>query len=106
MTTVPCANCGATLNSTLPYCPACGRITVVDAVVVDTPRFRFVDKPWVLIVLLLHVGLLGIPIYWTSRHSLGTRWTMVIGSIAYTLFAIAVILWGLSQIMRVFYSFI
>ena len=42
-----------------------------------TPRrselMQVMDRPWVIVVLLLHVGFLGIPIYWKTKYPLSTR---------------------------------
>lgn len=62
------------------------------------------DRPWVLVVLLLHVGVLGIPVYWRSRRPLGTRLCLVVASILYTIGAVAVIVWGLRQIVQLVQS--
>lgn len=52
---------------------------------------QVMDRPWVIIVLLLHVGLLGIPVYLKTKYSLGTRIWICIASIVYTVAAVAFI---------------
>ena len=46
------------------------------------------DRPWLIIVVLLHVGLLGIPYYWKTKYSVPMRLTIIAVSIAYTLFVV------------------
>ncbi len=63
---------------------------------------QLMDRPWVIIVLLLHVGFLGIPIYWKTKYSVGVRLGIIVASIAYTLFAVVFIVLMLRWIARVF----
>jgi hypothetical protein len=60
------------------------------------------DRPWFIIVLMLHVGLLGIPAYWATRYSRRTRVMLVVVSILYTVVAVAIIVWGIMQIVKLF----
>jgi hypothetical protein len=60
------------------------------------------DRPWFIIVLMLHVGLLGIPAYWATRYSRRTRVMLVVLSILYTVVAVAIIVWGIMQIVKLF----
>lgn len=59
---------------------------------------ELVEKPWVLVVLVLHVGVLGIPIYWKLNYSLRGRLTVILASLAYTVFAVFAIVWMLRWI--------
>jgi hypothetical protein len=54
---------------------------------------RFFDNPWALLVLVLHVGFLGIPLYWKTRYSLPVRLLIILASIVYTLAAVWFIVW-------------
>lgn len=63
-------------------------------------RRRLIDNPWVLWVAVLHLGLLGIPLYWKTRYSVSTRLAIIGGSIAYTLFAVVAIYWGVMKIIE------
>jgi len=63
---------------------------------------ELVEKPWVLVILVLHVGLLGLPVYWKLNYSFGARLLIILASIAYTVFAVLVIIWGCRQIALLF----
>ena len=49
---------------------------------------------------MLHVGFLGIPVYWKTNYSLGVRLAMVIVSIVYTVSAVAFIVIMLRWLMQ------
>lgn len=66
--------------------------------------WELMDRPWVIVVLLLHVGLLGIPIYWKTNYSVAARLGIILASIAYTVFAIVFIVVMLRWIGQVFQS--
>jgi hypothetical protein len=61
---------------------------------------QLLDRPWVIVVLMLHVGLLGIPVYWKTSHSLAVRLMMVVASIVYTVGAVAFIVVMLQWLIR------
>lgn len=46
------------------------------------------DNPWALLVLVLHVGFLGIPLYWKTKYSLPVRLLIIVASIVYTMAAV------------------
>lgn len=105
VSTVLCDRCHAEISAHAPRCPQCGAVQTV-ATLTDktapsaaTPNSgapeRLIDKPWLLLVVLLHVGLLGIPLYWTTRYSLGVRLGICLASVVYTIAAVAGIGWGL-----------
>lgn len=68
----------------------------------EADKTGFYDRPWVIIVLILHLGVLGIPAYWKTNYSVQARLVMVAASIVYTIFAVTVIYWGLMQIRALF----
>ena len=57
----------------------------------NSESLRVIDRPWFIVVLLLHVGFLGIPIFWRANYSVAIRLGICLASIAYTVFAVAVI---------------
>ncbi|MEM1070429.1 MAG: hypothetical protein AAGG48_06655 [Planctomycetota bacterium] len=61
---------------------------------------QVMDRPWVIVVLLLHVGFLGIPIYWKTKYSVGTRVWICVASIVYTVAAVAFIIVMIRWIME------
>jgi hypothetical protein len=69
---------------------------------VPSRESRVLDRPWVIVLVLLHLGLLGIPLYWSTNYSVRTRLLICLASVAYTIFAVWVIVWAALQIMRVF----
>ena len=91
-----CQNCGsATAGSPPPRAGSSGKGTRIR-------DDRLLNNPWVLLILVLHVGLLGIPVYWKLRYSRSTRILIIVGSIVYTVIAVGGILWGIAQIARLF----
>jgi hypothetical protein len=66
---------------------------------------KVMDRPWAIILLLLHVGFLGIPIYWKTNYSVGTRVWISLASIVYTVAAVAFIFFTLRWIFQVLASF-
>ena len=109
VTTVICRNCHAELAVTADVCDRCGTRTNENGAshpsAVDessAQQARLLDRPWFLIVLILHLGVLGIPAYWATGYSLPTRLLIVTASILYTAFAVVVIVWSLRQIANLF----
>ncbi|MEO8495556.1 MAG: zinc ribbon domain-containing protein [Planctomycetota bacterium] len=101
VTTVFCPDCGAELRTTDKTCGQCGRSNALPPVTGSKEKLqRLLDRPWVLVVLILHVGFLGIPVYWKTNYSLGVRLMMVIASIVYTIIAVAFILIMLRWLMQ------
>ena len=62
---------------------------------------QVMDRPWAIILLLLHVGFLGIPIYWKTKYSVSTRIWIIIASIVYTVGAVVFIVLMLRWIAQV-----
>jgi len=108
VTNIVCRKCHAELDVSAAFCQQCGTPTsdgTSSAVASDTPSGpdqRLMDRPWFIVVLLLHVGILGIPAYWATNYSTPTRLLIIVASILYTLFAVVVIIWSLRQIASVF----
>ncbi|MGE0759931.1 MAG: hypothetical protein AB7F89_00965 [Pirellulaceae bacterium] len=105
VSTILCDRCHAEISAQVRQCPHCGAAQTVATLSGNTAtpaaaphseyRERLIDKPWLLTVVLLHVGLLGIPLYWTTRYSLGVRLGICLASVVYTIAAVAGIGWGL-----------
>jgi predicted nucleic acid-binding Zn ribbon protein len=92
VTTILCPNCGAALEPTAATCRQCGGIMAKQQSDESLARSKqLLDRPWVIVVLLLHVGLLGIPLYWKTNYSLGVRLFLVVASIIYTVGAVTFI---------------
>jgi hypothetical protein len=72
------------------------------AAISPKPQSTIIDRPWLIVVVLLHVGFLGIPLYWRTSYTRTTRLLICLASIAYTVFALAVIAWGVWQISQLF----
>jgi ribosomal protein L40E len=101
-TTIVCPKCGAELRPADEACEQCGRTTARPAANESRARLkRMLDRPWVIVVLMLHVGFLGIPAYWKTSYSLGVRLMMVIVSIVYTVGAVAFIVIMLRWLFRI-----
>lgn len=92
--TIICPNCGTALEPADDTCHRCGANTSSGAGNCAAPRPPLMDRPWLLIVVLLHVGVLGIPLYWKTKHPLPVRLAFIGASIVYTVFAVFVIVWG------------
>jgi hypothetical protein len=93
-----CPGCGAELDVHFETCPHCqSRLQVVaggnslTSALAPTALRPALDRPWVLTILVLHVGFLGIPLYWKTNYSLRTRLMICLASILYTIFAVGVI---------------
>jgi hypothetical protein len=97
---IVCSQCDTALDPAADVCPSCG--AAVSGARASSPgsRQRILDRPWLIIVLMLHLGVLGIPLYWKTSYSLKTRWLLVFLSIVYTAFAVAVIVWSFGQIAK------
>ena len=92
ISTTICPGCGTELRPKDKVCGQCGHTTSKRAATDSKERLKqLLDRPWVLVVLILHVGFLGIPVYWKTNYSLGVRLFMVIASIVYTVGAVAFI---------------
>ncbi len=98
---IVCPACGTELKPTDDVCHRCGAKTSVNAPV-DDPQSRLIDRPWLLVVVLLHVGLLGIPLYWRTKYSAPVRLGIIVASIAYTLFVVIVTIRVLAFIVGAF----
>ena len=92
VTTIICPGCGAELAAAASRCQKCGGATApVGSADSKAKLNELLNRPWVIVVLMLHVGLLGIPWYWRTKYSLGARLFMVIASIVYTVAAVVFI---------------
>ena len=94
--TVVCSHCRAEIDVQTETCPHCGTAQRANpgtsrATGSADEQQRVLDRPWVIVLLLLHVGFLGIPIYWKTSYSVGTRLMICLLSVAYTIFAVGVI---------------
>ena len=95
---VVCPRCTATLDAAADHCPNCGHSTPIGPG--QTPDRPLIDRPWLIVLAVLHVGALGIPLYWKTSYSLTTRLLLIGVSIVYTVLAVAGILWGSWQIWQ------
>ncbi|MBC8354661.1 MAG: hypothetical protein H8E66_21905 [Planctomycetes bacterium] len=92
VTTIICSDCGAELAATAATCQHCGGATANQPPNASKEKLKqLLDRPWVIVVLLLHVGLLGIPVYWKTNYSVATRLLIVVASIVYTAGAVGFI---------------
>ena len=89
---------GAELPAAADLCDRCGASTSGDHQEVAERPLR--DRPWVMTILLLHLGVFGIPLYWKASYSRNTRILVVILSIVYTLLVVVVVIWGCMQMYR------
>jgi len=62
---------------------------------------RLLNRPWMLVVVVLHLGFLGIPLYWKTRYSVGTRIGIIVLSILYTVGAVIFIIAMIRYIIHV-----
>lgn len=105
VSSIICPTCHAELPADAEHCSRCGSsLRCPHPPTEDQPGelARILDRPWLIIVLVLHVGFLGIPLYWKTSYSVQTRLLISLISIVYTVFAVAVIAWGVMQLMRLF----
>ncbi|MCA9119408.1 MAG: zinc ribbon domain-containing protein [Planctomycetaceae bacterium] len=102
VTNIICPGCGTELAPTAAICHECGVATSQAATETNQNLKRLLDRPWVLVVLILHIGFLGIPVYWKTKYSLPARLFMVTASIAYTIGAIAFIVFMLKWLIQLF----
>lgn len=105
ISTVICPRCHAELDAQADTCTRCGSSLKKTGRLQTTAaqhQQRIVDRPWFILIVLLHLGVLGIPYYVQTRHSLSTRVLLCLASLAYTVFAVVVIYWGIMQIVRAF----
>jgi hypothetical protein len=98
--TIICPNCYAELSAAADVCKHCGSSTSGPAgkAAWNTPRLR--DKPWLMTILVLHLGAFGIPLYWKARYPRSVRLTIAVVSILYTIFVALAVAWGAMQIWR------
>jgi predicted amidophosphoribosyltransferase len=92
VTSIVCPNCTTDLDPSDDICHQCGANTSSGVETRDGSRGRLIDRPWLLIVVLLHVGLLGIPMYWKTKYSTRVRLVIIAVSIAYTIFSLVIII--------------
>lgn len=82
-----CPRCQIQLSESVTQCPRCG-VPCEPILVAEPVDSRLIDEVWVLVIIVLHLGCLGIPLYLVTRYSLTTRWLICLVSILYTLFVI------------------
>lgn len=100
-----CVDCGADIAVTANRCQQCGStVAALPSSDAKAQLKRLLDRPWFLVVLILHVGLLGIPVYWRTKYSVGTRLLMIVISIVYTVAAVAFIVLMLRWLYRMFFG--
>ena len=103
ITTVICPRCQSETEARAQFCPRCGASLIRYGQPAPTSaNQRITDRPWFIVLVLLHVGFLGIPYFLKTNYSLRARWLMCIASIAYTLIAVGIIIWGCLQILNLF----
>lgn len=90
--TIICPHCEADLEAHREFCPHCGRSVTTHPDAPQSTR-EIMNRPWMIALVLLHVGLLGIPLYWQLDYPRSTRLWLCIGSIAYTVLAVGLIVW-------------
>jgi hypothetical protein len=96
---IVCPHCKAVLDVSTDVCHHCGAKTTGQLMRPTASADRLIDRPWFLVIVLLHIGLLGIPLYWKTKYSFGVRLLLIFLSVAYTILAVLVIAWGISQIV-------
>ena len=57
-----------------------------------------------IVLTMLHVGVLGIPLYWHTRYSIRVKLAMIAASVLYTIGAVAGIVWGCAFIWRMLHA--
>lgn len=98
-----CPHCHAVLDAHINECPRCGRTTKT-APREPAPRQNLIDRPWLIVLTMLHVGVLGIPLYWHTRYSTRVKLAIIAASILYTVAAVAGIFWGCLYIWRMLHG--
>jgi hypothetical protein len=117
VTTIICPMCRAELDAAADQCAQCGAATRQEAagrphqvVTAGAPHStglpghctepKLLDRPWMLTILLLHLGAFGIPLYWRrSCYSRSVRLGLIVVSILYTILVVLVIAWAVGQIL-------
>ncbi len=102
VTSIICPNCETALDASDDVCHQCGARTTCNVASNDRPHVRLIDRPWLLIVVVLHVGVLGIPMYWKTKYTTSVRLAIIGASIAYTVFAVAIIYWAGKYLIDIF----
>jgi hypothetical protein len=103
VTEIICPRCESVLEADANRCPACGAATAAPPETVK-PQITMIDRPWLIALVILHVGLLGIPLYWKTKYPVHTRVLIVTISIVYTIAAVLGIVWGCAQIFRMLHG--
>lgn len=85
-----CSRCEAQLSDGAERCDYCGALVKRQAASAAERDRRLMENPWVMLILVLHLGVLGIPLYWRAKYSPAQRWLVIAGSIAWTLFVVVV----------------
>ena len=98
--TIVCPQCQSVLDVSAETCGQCGAATTSPSHSRRSESPPLIDRPWLIVVVLLHVGFLGIPLYWATSYSFGVRMGIVLASIVYTVVAVLVIVlvsWKIAQ---------
>jgi hypothetical protein len=91
---VVCPSCLAESDASAETCARCGQRLEGSKRASETEgAAKLIDRPWLMILLVLHLGLLGIPLYWKSSYSLARRIQICLASIAYTVFVLFAVYW-------------
>jgi hypothetical protein len=103
--TIICPRCHAEVAAAVHQCPGCGctlqfQQPAAPAPSPQRPATRLLERPWVVTILVLHLGAFGIPLYWHLRLSLRARCWIIGLSILYTLLVVLIVVWALMQIMK------
>lgn len=116
-----CPACEAELPAKATSCDHCGANTAAPSALADgqdgrsatadgekdspgAQPARLADRPWIIAIVLLHLGIFGATWYWKLNHSREVRIALVVVSFFYTLFVAIVVYWGLRQIGHVIES--
>ncbi len=92
-----CPSCGTELEPTADVCQECGASTAS-----DRPDGNLMDRPWMLAIVVLHLGLIGIPLYWRTKYSIPIRLAIIGFSIVYTIFVVVVTIRVLRYVYHAF----
>ena len=100
--TIVCPRCHQDLPVASEICGHCGAdtrgTTAVESERENDESSSLLHRPWVVLVIVLHLGFLGIPVYWRLKYSLAERIWICVASIVYTVLAVALIWWGVLRI--------
>jgi hypothetical protein len=84
-----CPRCHTAIVESVGSCPQC-RQACEPVLQAEPVNARLIDEGWLIVLVLLHLGCLGIPLYLMTRYSLTTRLALVLVSILYTALVVVV----------------